>query len=115
MTQLEKLTSLKFHLTYHDEQVHPRDWVMTLSRRTAKTNSNDTFRSTLTKKFTAIFTKTNSSIITPKLPRSIYSPYSTTEGGDPLIVPYQSKIPRASLNVDKPKSVRYRSATLPSK
>ena len=59
MTQLEKLTCLTFHLTYqqptHDEQCNTRDWMMTLSRRTPRINSNDTFRSTLSRKINAIF------------------------------------------------------------
>ncbi len=121
MTQLEKLTSISFHLIYHppsnDEQLNTsiittnaRDWVMTLSRRPTKNftlpiNSNDTFRSTLTRKLNSIFTKTNtksSSAVTTKLP-------------GPSIQTFQSKIPRPSLNVDKPKSVRYRCTTLSSK
>jgi hypothetical protein len=116
MTQLEKLTSLPFQLTYHppsnDDQFNTsiitKDWIMTLSRRTTKNfpqpiHSNDTFRSTLSRKLTAIFTKTKtSSVVTPKLPGSIHSVE-------------QDFIPRPSLNVDKPKSVRYRSSTLPLK
>lgn len=127
MTQLEKLTSLPFHLTYHspvnDDQLNTsvmttnaRDWVMTLSRRTIKPiNSNDTFRSTLTRKLNSIFTKTNSSqqkkcpsVVTTKLSE----PYLLEQDLTPT---FQSKIPRPSLNVDKPKSVRYRSTRLPLK
>ncbi len=136
MTQLEKLTSLAFHLTYHppshDEQFNTsmsisqttkasaRDWVMTLSRRNAKnftpTNSNTTFRSTLSKKFNAIFTKTNSSVVATKLPEPVHQSIFTdsTEQESPIAT-FQSKLPRPSLNVDKPKSVRYRSTTFPSK
>jgi hypothetical protein len=151
MTQLEKLTTLVFHLTYHppsnDNQLNSsiitnystktsaRDWVMTLSRRTSKNftqpmNSNDSFRSTLSRKLNSIFTKTNtpqqsktSSIVTSKLPGPIHRPYSanifpnSVEQDSPIesIPTFQSKIPRPSLNVDKPKSVRYRSTTLLSK
>ncbi|CAF1224565.1 unnamed protein product [Adineta steineri] len=181
MTQLEKLTPLPFRLTYHsptnslinDEQLNTsiinnhstkataRDWVMTISRRTPKTfvqpivqnQSNDTFRSTLSKKFNAFFSKTNttqqnksSSVVTAILPdtkksskspgplrRSRFpsvfnnsSPITTIDvpspklknsirqGTSPSIGTFQSKIPRPSLNVDKPKSARYRSTAAPS-
>ncbi len=101
MTQLEKLTSLTFHLTYHppnhDEQFNTsfipmstRDWMMTLSRRTSKTFPQpDTFRSTLSRKLNSFFMK------------------NQPEQGPTF--------PRPLLNVDKPKSVRYRARTLPSK
>ncbi|UJR09434.1 hypothetical protein I4U23_013674 [Adineta vaga] len=183
MTQLEKLTTLAFRLTYHtpdlssinDDQlntsfisIHPtktcaRDWVMTISRRTPKpltqpttqNLSNDTFRSTLSKKFNALFNKTNPSqqsksspAITTKVsgsrkqsksPASIHRarfplvfsnapttvttnisspkikytirPSTCSSNGTNVIT--QSKIPRPSLNVDKPKSARYCS-TAPS-
>ncbi|CAF0783895.1 unnamed protein product [Adineta ricciae] len=183
MTQLEKLTTLTFRLTYHtpdlssvnDEQlntsyisIHPaktcaRDWVMTISRRNPKTftqpilqnSSNDTFRSTLSRKFNAIFSKTNppqqmksSPVIATKMPdgkrqskspgptrrarfSSVFSnapttvtttisspkikytirPSTSPSRGATMLT--QSKIPRPSLNVDKPKSVRYHS-TAPS-
>jgi len=132
MTQLEKLTSLTFHLTYHppsnDEQLNTsiitnpsikssaRDWVMTLSRRTSKNSNDTTFRSTLSRRFNSIFTKTNTSVVTTKLPGPSLSnifPNSTEQNSS--IATFQSKIPRPSLNVDKPKSVRYRSTTFPSK
>jgi hypothetical protein len=154
MTQLEKLTPLAFHLTYHapntssinDDQLNTsissaRDWVMTISRRSSKTltqpivqtNSNDTFRSTLSRRFNGFFTKTNpsqpSSVVTTKLPETkspgllrrsrlphVFTNSTATKSrGVSPSTTFQSKIPRPSLNVDKPKSARYRSTTLPSK
>jgi hypothetical protein len=183
MTQLEKLAPLAFRLTYHvpnissinddpltssmisthSSKTSARDWVMTISRRTPKplaqpivqANANDTFRSTLSRKFNAFFTKTNtiqqnkcSAAVIAKLPettKQMKSPglphrprFSSVfnNSSTPVItnksasVPspklnnpirqntppsigtnstFQSKIPRASLNVDKPKSARYRS------
>lgn len=116
MTQLEKLTTLTFHLTYHppseEESFHsnnPRDWMMmTLSRKSSKTlpstPMNDTLRSTLSRKINAIFTRTNST-------RSIHPPALMMKES----VPHQSRIPRLSLNVDKPRSVRYRAKSLSSR
>lgn len=119
MTQLEKLTTLTFHLTYHapsqDEffsSNNARDWMMmTLSRKTSKTFTpmpiNDTFRSTLSRKFNAIFTKTNST-------RSVVHPpaMAMTKEQEASLMTYQSRTSRASLNVDKPRSVRYRAKSL---
>ena len=114
MTQLEKLTRLTFHLTYHppsqEELFSPhnaRDWMMmTLSRKTSKTFApspmNDTFRSTLSRKINAIFTKTNST-------RSVHPPEQHEAS---MTMTRQSRIPRLSLNVDKPRSVRYRAKSL---
>ncbi|CAF1302728.1 unnamed protein product [Rotaria sordida] len=106
MTQLEKITPFAFQLTYNlpndyiknDEQLNTsmismnstktnaRNWLMSISRRTSKhltqsiiqDNSNDTLRSTLSKKFNSFFTRTNTqqsqrkltSIVTTKLPES---------------------------------------------
>ncbi|CAF2797259.1 unnamed protein product [Rotaria sp. Silwood2] len=108
MTQLEKLTLFSFQLTYHisndglqnNDQLNTsmismtstkttaRNWLMSISRRTSKhftqsiiqDNSNDTFRSTLSKKFNSFFTRANTqqqqqqrkstSVVTTKLPES---------------------------------------------
>lgn len=112
MTQLEKLTTLTFHLTYHpplEEEYlhsnHPRDWMMmTLSRKTISktlpsTPMNDTLRSTLSRKINSIFTKTNST-------RSVHHPSALMT---------KESHPRLSLNVDKPRSVRYRAKSLSSR
>ena len=137
MTQLEKLTPLPFHLTYHvpntsDDQLNTsmtnaRDWMMTISRRSSKnltqpitqTNSNDTFRSTLSRKFNGFFTKTNpsqsSSVQQTKSPGLLRRTRLSNVFTNTTATTFQSKIPRPSLNVEKPKSSRYRSKTLPSK
>ena len=82
MTQLEQLTSFKFHLVYRpltpadpimSNSSTTRDWIMTLSRRSSSTS----FRSNLTRKFSSFLAKTNSGT-------------------------------RPSLNVDKLKSIRNR-------
>lgn len=118
MVQLEKLSPLAFRLVYKPESIpanieeqlntstisihsnknSPRDWVMTLSKRTTKTLTQpivptspapastinaptqpaDTLRSTLSRKLNSIFTRTNttqvqrkaSSAVTAKLPSS---------------------------------------------
>ena len=182
-------------MSIHPTKTTAKDWVMTISRRTSKTltqpiiqttptnnaQSNDTIRSTLSRKINSFFTKTNpappqrktSSAVTAKLPTPkpqttrlsspspgatpnrrartpntfnnstttkpviVSSPKSTStartgtirRGISPSVVvapsppptinnlgtspsataAFQSKIPRPSLNVDKPKSTRYRS------
>jgi hypothetical protein len=166
MTQLEKLTPLAFRLTYrppsmsstivndplqtsvlstNSSRVSARDWIMTLSRRNSKNLTqpidpavtNETLRSTLSRRLNALFTKgTASQLPKPNLkspvssrrPRlsNVFNPTaSSTARGvsenrldfigrnvSPSVRTgeFQSKIPRPSLNVDKPKSVRYRSA-----
>lgn len=151
MTQLEKLTPLPFQLTYrislsNDNQLNtsmismnstksnPRNWLISISRRTPKTltqsivqsTSNDSFRSSLTKKLNTLFTRTtpqeqrrSSSVVIKKLPEqnqdlndintndSIVpnSPISIKSSG--IISTFQSKISRPSLNIDTPKSSRY--------
>ncbi|CAF3097950.1 unnamed protein product [Rotaria socialis] len=117
MTQLEKLTPLAFQLTYHvpnasllnDDQLstsmisvhsskaNARNWLMSISRRTSKNlthsivqnNSNETIRSTLTKKFSTLFSRTNpqqqhqqrksSSVVTTKLPEPKQQPVSSEQ------------------------------------
>lgn len=232
MAQLEKLTPLAFRLAYippplpshineslststisaHSNKNSPRDWVMSISRRTSKTltqpivstatieakteekPATESFGATITRKFGAMFSKTNSSsqaqrktssavtarLPTPKptitnarapSPAGATSNASTTTSRRPrgsnvflnanaaatttskpvivaspklnnttragsirrgispsvVVAPsppptintsnttFQSKIPRPSLNVDKPKSTRYRSTALPPK
>ncbi|CAF1663103.1 unnamed protein product [Rotaria magnacalcarata] len=117
MTQLEKLTPLAFQLTYHvpnvsllnDDQLNTsmislhsskanaRNWLMSISRRASKNlphsivqnNSNETIRSTLTKKFSTLFSRTNpqqqhhqrksSSVVTTKLPEPKQQPTSSEQ------------------------------------
>ncbi|CAF3693909.1 unnamed protein product [Rotaria sp. Silwood1] len=123
MTQLEKLTPIAFQLTYHipndafknDDQLNTsmismhstkttaRNWLMSISRRTSRNltqsiiqdNSNDTLRSTLSKKFNSFFTRTNTqqvqqqkkptSVVTTKLPESKQQIISTEQSRRPHI------------------------------
>ena len=108
MTQLEKLTPLAFRLTYHppsmsstilndplqtsvlstnSNRVSARDWIMTISRRNSKNltqpiepavMTNETLRSTLSRRLNALFTKgTASQLPKPSLIGAVKSPVTS--------------------------------------